>query len=112
MFLSLRDKLADVSVQVTAPRTLVDAMSTPLVEGASVVIQAKPTYYENRGQLSLAAREIRMVGLGELLARLEQRRQLLAAEGLFAETHKRPLPFLPRKVGLIIQYTSTPVTAT
>lgn len=101
VFLSLRDKLADVSVQVTAPRTLVDAMSTPLVEGASVVIQAKPTYYENRGQLSLAAREIRMVGLGELLARLEQRRQLLAAEGLFAETHKRPLPFLPRKVGLI-----------
>jgi exodeoxyribonuclease VII large subunit len=51
--------------------------------------------------LSLVAREIRMVGLGELLARLERRRQLLAAEGLFAAELKRSLPFLPRCVGLI-----------
>ncbi len=42
-----------------------------------------------------------MVGLGELLARLEQRRQLLAAEGLFADERKRPLPFLPRTIGLV-----------
>ncbi|MCP6423303.1 exodeoxyribonuclease VII large subunit, partial [Klebsiella pneumoniae] len=54
-----------------------------------------------RGTLSLHAREIRMVGLGELLARLEQRRQLLAAEGLFAADRKRDLPFLPRCVGLV-----------
>ena len=46
-------------------------------------------------------REIRLVGEGELLARLERRRQLLAAEGLFAEELKRPLPFLPRNVGLV-----------
>ena len=61
-----------------------------------MVVHAKPSYYANRGTLSLAAREIRMVGLGELLARLERRRQLLAAEGLFAAELKRPLPFLPR----------------
>ncbi len=42
-----------------------------------------------------------MVGLGELLARLERRRQLLAAEGLFAAELKRPLPFLPGCVGLV-----------
>ena len=70
-------------------------------EGASVVIHAKPDYYATRGSLSLVAREIRMVGLGELLARLERRRQLLAAEGLFAAELKKPLPFLPRTVGLI-----------
>ena len=72
------------------------ALNPPLVEGASVVVHAKPSFYANRGSLSLAAREIRMVGLGELLARLERRRQLLAAEGLFAPELKRDLPFLPR----------------
>jgi len=76
-------------------------MNPPLVEGASVVVHAKPSYYANRGTLSLQVREIRMVGLGELLAQLERRRQLLAAEGLFALELKRPLPFLPRRVGLV-----------
>jgi len=106
VFLSLRDKLADISVPVTCSRQLADSMSTPLVEGASVVIHAKPSYYPNRGTLSLQAREIRMVGLGELLARLEQRRQLLAAEGLFADELKRPLPFLPATVGLVTAHSS------
>ena len=101
VFMTLRDKLADISVQVTCSRQLADSLATPLVEGASVVIHAKPRYYANRGTLSLQAREIRMVGLGELLARLEQRRQLLAAEGLFADERKRPLPFLPRMIGLV-----------
>jgi exodeoxyribonuclease VII large subunit len=64
-------------------------------------VHAKPSYYANRGTLSLAAREIRMVGLGELLARIERRRQLLAAEGLFAPELKRPVPFLPGCVGLV-----------
>jgi exodeoxyribonuclease VII large subunit len=106
VFLTLRDKLADISVPVTCSRQLVDSMATPLVEGAGVVIHAKPSYYPNRGTLSLQAREIRMVGLGELLARLEQRRRLLAAEGLFADELKRPLPFLPATVGLVTAHSS------
>jgi exodeoxyribonuclease VII large subunit len=101
VFLTLRDSVADISIPVTCPRTLFDSLNPPLVEGASVVIHAKPSYYANRGTLSLAAREIRLVGLGELLARLERRRQLLAAEGLFAPELKRLLPFLPRRVGLV-----------
>jgi len=101
VFMTLRDAVADISVPLTAPRSVVDSLATPLVEGASVVVQAKPSYYANRGSFSLAVREIRMVGLGELLARLERRRQLLAAEGLFARELKRPLPFLPHRVGLV-----------
>jgi exodeoxyribonuclease VII large subunit len=101
VFLTLRDSVADISIAVTCPRTLFDSLNPPLVEGASVVLHAKPSYYANRGTLSLAAREIRLVGLGELLARLERRRQLLAAEGLFASELKRRLPFLPRRVGLV-----------
>jgi exodeoxyribonuclease VII large subunit len=101
VFMTLRDSAADISVPVTCPRTLFDSLNPPLVEGASVVIHAKPDYYPTRGSLSLVAREIRMVGLGELLARLERRRQLLAAEGLFAPELKRSLPFLPELIGLI-----------
>ena len=101
VFMTLRDAVADISVPLTCPRTVVDAMASPLVEGASVVVHAKPSYYANRGTFSLAVREIRMVGLGELLARLEQRRQLLAAEGLFARELKRSLPFLPGRIGLV-----------
>ncbi|GAB2445504.1 exodeoxyribonuclease VII large subunit [Nocardioides hungaricus] len=101
VFLTLRDAVADISVPVTCSRTLFDGLNPPLVEGASIVVHAKPSYYANRGTLSLYARDIRMVGLGELLARLERRRQLLAAEGLFAAELKRPLPFLPGTVGLV-----------
>ena len=101
VFMTLRDSIASVSVRLTAPRALVDALDPPLVEGASVVVQAKPSYYPGNGSFSLEVRELRMVGLGELLARLEQRRQLLAAEGLFAPGRKQRLPFLPGRVGLV-----------
>jgi exodeoxyribonuclease VII large subunit len=101
VFLTLRDKLADISVPVTCNRGVIDSLPTPLVEGAQIVCHAKPSFYANRGTLSLNVREIRLVGEGELLARLERRRQLLAAEGLFAEELKRSIPFLPRNVGLV-----------
>lgn len=101
VFMTLRDPVADISITVTCSRTLFDGLNPPLVEGASVVVHAKPSFYANRGTLSLYARDIRMVGLGELLARLERRRQLLAAEGLFAQELKRSLPFLPGRVGLV-----------
>lgn len=101
VFMTLRDPLADISLTVTCPRSLYDALNPPVVEGASVVVQAKPSFYPNRGSFSMAARDIRTVGLGDLLARLEQRRQLLAAEGLFDPARKRPLPFLPGTIGLV-----------
>src|SRR3954447_25963864 len=101
VFMTLRDTVADISIPLTCSRQLFDSLNPPMVEGASVVVHAKPSFYANRGNLSLYAREIRMVGLGELLARIERRRQLLAAEGLFAAERKRRLPFLPRTVGLV-----------
>jgi exodeoxyribonuclease VII large subunit len=102
VFLTLRDPLAEVSVQVTCPRTAFDSLAAPVTEGARVVVLAKFQYYVPRGSLSLVARDIRAVGTGELLARLEQRRRLLAAEGLFEAARKRRLPFLPQRIGLIV----------
>ena len=100
-FLTLRDLEAKISISLKCTRAVMDAINPPLIEGARVVVHAKPEFYEPNGSLSLSAREIRAVGIGELLARLEQRRQLLAAEGLFDAVHKKKLPFLPRRVGLI-----------
>jgi exodeoxyribonuclease VII large subunit len=101
VFLTLRDPSADLSLSVTAHRDVLDAGAPELAEGARVTLHAKPEFYPARGSLSLRADEIRQVGLGELLARLERLKKLLGAEGLFARERKRRLPFLPRRIGLI-----------
>jgi exodeoxyribonuclease VII large subunit len=101
VFLVLRDPVADMSLTVTCNRMLLDAIAGGLREGAHIVVHAKPRFFATRGTFSLSADEIRPVGVGELLARLEQLRSVLAAEGLFAVDRKRPLPFLPTVVGLV-----------
>ncbi|MEU0673225.1 exodeoxyribonuclease VII large subunit [Streptomyces sp. NPDC006172] len=101
VFLTLRDPSYDVSVSVTCFRQAFDAVADVVGEGARVVVHAKPEWYAPRGQLSLRAVEIRPVGVGELLARLEQLKKSLGAEGLFARERKKPLPFLPQLIGLV-----------
>ncbi len=101
VFLTLRDPSRDVSITVTCFRQVFDAVADVVTEGARVVMLAKPEWYAPRGQLSLRASEIRPVGVGELLVRLERLKKSLAAEGLFAAERKRRLPFLPKLVGLV-----------
>ena len=99
-YLTLRDPDVDMSLNVTIRTTILDA-SAPLAEGARVVVHAKPTFWTKRGTLQLSARQVRPVGVGELLARLEHLKRILTSEGLFDRDRKRPLPFLPHKIGLI-----------
>ena len=99
-FIRLKDTSADISLQVTCHRSLLEN-GEPLPPNARIVANAKVNWYAVRGTLSLMAREIRQVGIGELLARLEALKTLLASEGLFALDRKKELPFLPRKIGLI-----------
>ncbi|MEU7529224.1 exodeoxyribonuclease VII large subunit [Saccharothrix sp. NPDC042600] len=98
-FLTLRDPSVDMSMTLTAPVGMVRELQ--LVEGSRVVVHGKPNYFPNRGTLSLRVDEIRQVGIGELLARIERLKKLLAAEGLFDPRRKRRPPFLPNKIGLI-----------
>ncbi|MFT7022137.1 MAG: exodeoxyribonuclease VII large subunit, partial [Rhodococcus sp. (in: high G+C Gram-positive bacteria)] len=100
-FLVLRDPSADMSLSVTCSPQLLDRSPVPLTEGARVILYGKLSFYTGRGTVSLRATDIRAVGVGELLARIERLRALLAAEGLFDPRLKRPLPFLPRTIGLI-----------
>jgi exodeoxyribonuclease VII large subunit len=99
VFLTLRDPLAAVSAQVICTRAVFDAVSPQ--EGARVVMFVKPDFNATRGSFALTAIEIRAVGIGELLARLEKLRKELAAEGLFSSERKRALPFLPGVIGLV-----------
>lgn len=101
VFATLRDVSADISIPVSSRRDVFDACVPPITEGSRVIVRAKPDFYIARGSLSLRAEEFRAVGIGELLARLERLKRALAAEGLFAASRKRPLPFLPHGVGLI-----------
>ncbi|WP_027501024.1 exodeoxyribonuclease VII large subunit [Rhodococcus sp. UNC363MFTsu5.1] len=100
-FLVLRDASVDMSLSVTCSPALIRDSPVPLTEGSRVVMFGKLSFYTGRGTVSLRVTEIRAVGIGELLARIERLRALLAAEGLFDPRLKRPLPFLPRTVGLI-----------
>jgi exodeoxyribonuclease VII large subunit len=101
VFMVLRDPSAKVSVQLTCPAELAGSTSPPLSEGDRVVVHGRPRWYFERGTLSLAVDDIRPVGIGTLLARIEQLRRMLSAEGLFAPELKRRLPFVPTSVGLV-----------
>jgi exodeoxyribonuclease VII large subunit len=100
-FLTLRDPAADVSLTVTCPTNLLADLQPPLADGSRLVVHGKPTFYLGRGTLSLRVDDIRTVGIGDLLARIERLRAILAREGLFDPARRKPLPFLPRTVGLI-----------
>ena len=99
-FIRLRDTSVDMSLSVMCHKSVLASVQ-PLPQNARVVLFAKASWYTKNGSLTLSAREIRQVGVGELLARLEQLKSLLAAEGLFDSDRKVSLPLLPRKVGLI-----------
>ncbi|MBM3688654.1 MAG: exodeoxyribonuclease VII large subunit [Actinobacteria bacterium] len=100
-WITLRDVEADLSLSVVVDTTIIDVVTPPIAEGQRVIVYGRPEFYTGRGQLQIRAREIRPVGRGALLEEIERVRALLQAEGLFAAERKRPLPFLPRRVGLI-----------
>jgi len=99
-FMRLRDTSVDMSISVMCHKSVI-ATVKPLPDNARVVLYAKPSWYTKNGSLSFSAREIRQVGVGELLARLEALKNLLAAEGLFNSDRKVALPLLPKVIGLI-----------
>jgi len=99
-FMRLRDTSADMSISVMCYKTVLASVQ-PLPANARVVIHAKPSWFTKNGSLTMSAKEIRQVGVGELLARLEALKEKLALEGLFSAERKIALPRLPRTIGLI-----------
>jgi exodeoxyribonuclease VII large subunit len=99
-FMRLRDPSVDMSISVMCHKSVI-AAAKPLPDNARIVMYAKPSWYTKNGSLSFSAREIRQVGVGELLARLEALKNQLAGEGLFNSDRKVALPLLPKVIGLI-----------
>jgi len=100
VFMRLRDTSVDMSLSIMCHRSVLEAVQ-PLPQNARVVMHSKVSWYQKNGSVSMSVKEIRQVGVGELLARLEQLKSQLALEGLFEASRKKPLPFLPKVVGLI-----------
>jgi exodeoxyribonuclease VII large subunit len=100
IFMRLKDTSSDISISVSCHRSVFNSVK-PLPANARIKIFSKVNFYMGNGSLSLSAKEIYHVGIGELLARLEALKKSLASEGLFALERKKSLPFLPEKIGLI-----------
>lgn len=100
-YAKLKDLHTDAALQVTVWRSVVEKLDAGFRQGDRVVVHAKPDFWVKGGSLSLQAYDIRHVGLGDLLERLERLRAQLASEGLFDASRKRRLPFLPGTIGLV-----------
>lgn len=98
-YFTLRE--GEASLNVMLPTKQVGALGDGLRQGAKVVAHVKANFWTQRGTLSMQAKEVRILGEGELLARIEELKKVLRTEGLFDPERKQPLPFLPRAVGLI-----------
>ena len=98
-YMVLRDSSVDMSISLACPSGIFN--KNKVGENARIKIFAKPSWYTKNGSVSFWVREIKEIGVGELLARLEMLKNLLAAEGLFDAKWKKALPLLPNKVGLI-----------
>ncbi len=100
-YITLRDVDSEVSLSLSVYGSVMERVSGPLERGSRVVARLKPDFWVKTGRLSMQTIDIRPVGIGDLLARIERLRQALAAEGLFAASRKKPLPLLPHRIGLI-----------
>jgi exodeoxyribonuclease VII large subunit len=100
VFFTLKDQ-SGASLRVQMQRSRFDRLGLELAEGEKLQVQGSLDLWEQRGQLVFRASAIERAGVGDQLAALERLRRALAAEGLFAEERKRPLPRVPRSIGLV-----------
>ncbi len=100
-FVTLRDTDAEISLPASLWSNVLDRQKMPLERGSRVVALVKPEFWLKTGRLNMSIKDIRPVGLGDLLARIERLRQALGAEGLFSDSRKKRLPLLPHRIGLI-----------
>jgi exodeoxyribonuclease VII large subunit len=101
VFFTLKDPTDGSCVGVAMARGRFDALRLDLSDGERVHVFGRPELYEQRAEFKLRALTIERFGAGAHLASLERLKATLAAEGLFADSRKRPLPFLPRRIGIV-----------
>lgn len=100
-YVTLRDVDQEVSVSVTVWGSEMAKVAGQIDRGSRVVLQLKPDYWVKTGRLSMQGSNIKPVGVGSMLERIEQLRAKLQSEGLFDARRKKQLPLLPHRIGLI-----------
>jgi len=95
--------IKDAGAQISAVMFRAEAQSLRHLpkEGDQIIATAELTVYPPRGGYQLVIREMRLAGVGELLLKLEELKQKLQQRGWFAAEHKKPLPKLPKRIGVI-----------
>ncbi|HYX89885.1 MAG TPA: exodeoxyribonuclease VII large subunit [Gaiellaceae bacterium] len=101
VFFTLKDPTEGACLGVSMPRGRFDALRLELADGDRVHVYGRPELFEARGEFRLRALSLERFGLGDHLAALERLKRKLADEGLFAPERKRPLPLVPRRIGLV-----------
>ena len=99
LYFSLKDELSQIACVMF--RQDVMTVQVPLKVGDQVVIRAKLTVFAPKGNYQLVVQEISLLGLGELLVKLEQLKQKLHALGWFDQAKKKPLPTFPKRIGVV-----------
>jgi exodeoxyribonuclease VII large subunit len=99
VYFRLKDENA--VLDAVAWRSMAARLSIKPEEGLEVIASGKLTTYAGRSTYQIVVDSLEVAGEGALLKLLEERKKKLAAEGLFAEERKRPLPYLPEVIGVI-----------
>src|ERR1700674_2843658 len=99
LYFTLKDSYSAISVVMF--RSAAARLRFKIGDGMQVVVRGRVALYETRGALQFYAEEMEPRGLGALQLAFEQLKQRLDKEGLFHSARKRPLPFLPRTVGIV-----------
>lgn len=97
----LKDLREDATVSLSVWNSVLSKLSGDFKQGDRVVALVKANFWVKGGSLTVQVHDLRHVGVGDLLERLERLRQQLRSEGLFGGSRKRALPFLPHRIGLI-----------
>ncbi len=100
-YFTLKDEGAQVSAVMFSSAFERCAVKDALKDGVKALVYADATVYVPRGNYQLVVRAVRLAGEGELMRRYLELKGKLEREGLFAPERKRPLPFMPRRIGLV-----------
>jgi exodeoxyribonuclease VII large subunit len=101
VFFTLKDPEEGACLPASIPRRTFDALRLDLAEGERIHVLGRPELFSAKGEFRLRALSLERFGLGAHLAAIERLKQTLAAEGLFDQGRKRPLPRFPRRIGLV-----------
>jgi len=106
-YFTLKDK--DSQIDAVMFRGPLGRLHFPPENGLEVIARGRVTVYEKRGNYQIVIDDLQPKGMGALQLAFEKLKQKLDAEGLFDPKHKKPLPMLPRKIGVVTSPTGAAI---